>query len=103
MVAAATRRFHDPDLVRGLRDLGRVSKWPLHVWPVSLAVLLARDLRRLTTRVVRSAARLVAETAAVLTGIDHPAVPGPVSSHVLLLSRRVLQGVLGGSAELRRG
>ena len=47
-------------------------------------------------------AGLVAGAAAVLAGADHPAVSGAVPLHLLLLSRRVLQGVLGRSAELRR-
>ena len=41
---------------------------------------------------------LVAGLAAVLAGAADPAVPGALPGHLLLLSRRVLQGVLGGPA-----
>src|SRR5215831_14242834 len=51
---------------------------------------------------VRREAWLVAIAAAVLARADHSAVPGAFPVYVLLLSRRVLQGVLGRSAELCR-
>ena len=47
-------------------------------------------------------AGLVAGVAAVLAGADHPAVPGLLPLHLLLLPRRVLQGVLGRPAVVRR-
>ena len=40
----------------------------------------------------------VARVAAVLAGAAHPADPGALPAHLLLLPRRVLQGVLGRSA-----
>ena len=66
--------------------------------PVSLAVLLAGDLRRLAAQLVRTEARGVARVAAVLAGAAHPADPGLLPADLLLLPRRVLQGVLGRSA-----
>ena len=44
----------------------------------------------------------VAGVAAVLAGAADPADPGPVPAHLLLLPRRVLQGVLGRPAVLHR-
>ena len=73
----------------------------LHVRPVSLAVLLARDLRRLASCVVRAQAVDLAGVAAVLAGASHPSVPRTLPRHVLLLSRRLLQGLLGRSAVVR--
>ena len=58
--------------------------------------------RRLAARVVRAEARLVAGVAAVLAGAPDPAVPRPLPLHLLLLPRRLLQGVLGRSAVVRR-
>src|SRR6476646_1125966 len=101
MVAAANRRFFDPQRIRRLCDVGRIPKRALHVRPVSVAVLFAGDFWRSEDGVVRGEAWMVAGAAAVFTGADHSAVSGTVPVHVLLLSRRVLQGVLGGSDELR--
>src|SRR5256885_16984757 len=98
MVAAATRRFHDSRRLRCLRDMGRVSERALHVRSVSLAVLLPGDLWRSADGMVRREARMVARSAAILAGADHSALSRTLPVHVLLLSRRVLQGVLGRSA-----
>src|SRR5262249_18281040 len=70
--------------------------------PVSLALLFAGALRRFAACVARAQTGLVAGAAALLAGADHPAVPRFVPGDVLLLSGRVLQGVLGRSTELRR-
>src|SRR5262245_58085601 len=102
MVAAATRRLHHPQRLRRLRYVGRVPKRALHVRPVSLALLFTGDLRRLAPRLVRSEALVVAGVRAVFAGADHPAVSGAIPVHLLLLPRRLLQGVLGGPVELRR-
>ena len=52
-------------------------------------------------RLVRSAAGVVAGAAAVFAGAADSSVSRPLPFHLLLLPRRLLQGVLGGSAELR--
>ena len=44
----------------------------------------------------------LARVAAVLAGAPDPAVPGALPVHLLLLPRRLLQGVLGRSAVVRR-
>ena len=46
---------------------------------------------------------VVAGARAVLAGAAHSAVPRSVSLHLLLLSRRVLQGVLDGSGVVHGG
>ena len=50
----------------------------------------------------RAQAILVSELPAVLARAVHPLDPRPVPLHLLLLSRRILQSVLGRSARLRR-
>src|SRR3954469_3415781 len=101
MVAAATRRFSDPWRLRRLRDVGGIPECALHVRSLPVAVLFAGDFRRSKDGVVWREARVVAGASAVLAGVDHSAVSGTVPLHVLLLSRRVLQGILGRSPELR--
>src|SRR6185436_19527866 len=88
--------------VHYLRHVGRISECPLQLRPVSLAVLFAGDLGRLTACVVRSEAGMVAGPAAVFARAADPSLPGPLSIHLLLLPRRLLQVVLGRSARLRR-
>src|SRR5438067_632030 len=95
-------RVRRPLDVSGLCDVGGVSVRSLHVRPVPLAVLLAGDSRVVTSQLVRPEARGVAGVAAVLAGPLHPADPGVLPAHVLLLPRRLLQGVLGGSAVVHR-
>src|SRR5262249_2513979 len=70
------------------------------LWAVPLAVLLARAVRRLASRLVRPQARLVAGLAAVLARAPDPSFPRAVPRHLLLLPRRLLQSVLGRSAGL---
>src|SRR5689334_21479283 len=95
MVDSAGGRLRDPVVIRGLRDVGRVPEWALHVWAVPLAVLRAGAVRQLTARVVRAEAGVVARVAALLSRAADPAIPGTFPLHVLLLPRRVLQGLLG--------
>ena len=54
-------------------------------------------------RLVRTEAGLVAGARAVLAGAPDPAVPGSLPLHLLLLPRRLLQGVLGGPDLVRGG
>src|SRR5262245_13555898 len=78
-----------------LRHLGGLPERALHVRQLSVAVLLAGDLGRLAARVLRAQARVVPGLAAVLAGALDPALPCRLSLHLLLLPRRLLQGVLG--------
>ena len=69
---------------------------------VSLAVLRAGVVGRFAARLVRHQPAVVAGIHAVLAGAADPAVPRRLPLHLLLLPRRLLQSVLGGSAVLRR-
>src|SRR5262249_40981291 len=95
LVDPAARRLPRPLDVRRLLDLGGVPGKALHVRPVSVAVLFARDLRRLAARLVRPEAFDLAVVAAVLAGVPHPLGARRVPADLLLLPRRLLQGVLG--------
>ena len=54
------------------------------------------------SQLVRPEACRLAGVASVLAGAAHPADPGALPADLLLLPRRVLQSVLGGSAFLHR-
>src|SRR4029453_9413617 len=88
--------------LRRVLYVGGVPGRALHLRSVPVAVLLARALRRLAACVVRPEARLVACVAAVLPGPADPAVSGALPAHLLLLSRGLLQSVLGRPALVRR-
>ena len=71
--------------------------------PVPLAVLFSGDLRR--SRLTAGSApsrRAWPALAAVFAGAADPADSGAVPVHLLLLPRRLLQGVLGGPAVVHR-
>ncbi len=110
VVVAAFRHLRRARRLHHLCDVGGLAKRPLLLrrrWSsLPLAVLLAAALGRAWSRfrscVVRLQAAVVAGGAAVLPGLLHPLGPRGNAVHVLLLSRRVLQGVLGRSTQLRR-
>src|SRR6266852_2054478 len=102
LVGAARGGLPHPLRVRGLCDVGCPPRPALYVWPLSLALLLARAVRGLAPRLVRAEAGVVARLARVFPGPADPPVPGPLPAHLLLLPRRLLQGVLGGPARLCR-
>src|SRR6185503_18400013 len=102
VVGAATRRLRHPLIIRRLRHLGCVAGRSLHLRAVPVALLLAGAVRQLTACLVRTQARVVAALAGVLPRPPDLAVPGTVQADLLLLPRRLLQGVLGRSAGLRR-
>ena len=86
-----------------LRHLGGVSGRALHVRTVPLAVLFSGDLRRFAAQLVRAATGGLARMAAVFARAADPPDPWPLPADLLLLPRRLLQGVLGGSAVLHGG
>src|SRR5688572_27326338 len=100
MVGSTGGHLPHPWSVRRLRNLGSVPEPELHLRSISLTVLRARAVRRLAARVVRAQARMVAGVASFLSCPADSPLPRSVPVHVLLLSRSVLQGVLGRSAEL---
>ena len=103
VVGSACRGLPRLHVVHRVFDVGRLPERALHVRPLSLAVLFAGAVRRFAARAPGTEARLVAGVAAVLAGADHPPVPRALPRHLLLLPRRVLQGVLGRSARVCRG
>ena len=52
-------------------------------------------------RQVRTEAAMVSELSALFSGAPHSMDPGPLPADVLLLSRRILQIVLGRSSRVR--
>src|SRR6185503_12030086 len=97
VVGRADDRVHGLRRVYRVCHVGGVPERALHLRPVSVSVLLARAVWRFTPRVVWTKARMVAGTCAILAGAADFAVPGSLPLHLLLLPRRLLQGVLGGS------
>ena len=88
-------------VVPRLRHVGGDAERALRVRPVSLAVLFAAAVgRRRTTRGSGQAGLVPA--GAVLSGAADPAVPRSLPFHLLLLPRRLLQGVLAGPGLVRR-
>ena len=100
MVGAAARHLPGSARFHRLRDLGGLAGQPLRVRPVSVAVLFAVALRRHPAQLVRALAAswMVAGCASVFAGTADPVGARRFPVHLLLLPRRVLQGVLGRSA-----
>src|SRR5262249_51049268 len=108
VVGCTARRVSWSRYVPRVFNLGGLSKRELHVRTVSVAVLRARSLGvtgqcgRSGACLVRRQARLVPRVAPVLPGPVHSSVSRTFPPDLLLLPRRVLQGVLGGSAVVCR-
>src|SRR5208282_5472733 len=107
VVGAAAARL--PRLFRLYRlfHLGGASRESLLVQRqrrgLSVAFLFAGDFRHYAARDFRNGAGLVAVVAAqIFTGLPDFVGASRFPVHLLLLSRRVLQGVLGRSHQLRR-
>src|SRR6266567_1115934 len=81
--------------VSGLCQLGGVPEQLLHLWSIYLAVLFTRALRQLPARLVWPETGMVSELSALFSGPAHSLDSWPVPRDLLLLSRRVLQIVLG--------
>src|SRR4051812_16856979 len=104
MVAAACGHFLRTDPLHRLRDVGGLSgKELLGRAPLPFALLLTGDIRQLPAFVFRTEARLVAGLAALLARAADPARARVLPLHLLLLSRRLLQSLLGRSARMRGG
>src|SRR5207302_8412366 len=117
------RRFHKPARVRSdhatgrvvgptvtgfpgtvgfhrLLDVGSVPGRALSLGAVPVAVLLAGTFWRCHPQLVRGEAGLVAGVAAVFAGALDSLGAGRIPAHLLLLSGRLLQGILGRPAFL---
>src|SRR5437773_6101824 len=102
VVGATASRFSWSRHFHRLLDVGGVSGSSLLFRTIPLAILLAGALGLLTARPLRAETRLVAGVAAVLTGAADSLGARRLSLDVLLLSRRLLQSVLGRSAVVHR-
>ena len=94
-MGAAVLRFSRAERVYRLLDLGRVSGIALFFWELYLAVLFARVVWQFAAQLVWPEAGLVAALAPVFARASDSLGPGRIQAHLLLISRRVLQGVLG--------
>src|SRR5260370_15899593 len=100
LVAAAVGRLSCPHHIYRVCHLVGISGQPLHLRSVPVAVLFAGNLWRLGACLVPGA-DLVAGLAGVLPGSVDPGRAGRLPPDLLLLSRRVLQSVLGRPAVVR--
>src|SRR5215469_2032688 len=103
MVAHATAGLFGSWGVCRVHDVGRFPRQKLLLGTISFAVLLAGTFRRLAACLVRPDAHLVAGMAAVFARATYTSVSRALPADVLLLSRRLLQGDLGGPAVMRGG
>src|SRR5437016_3210651 len=78
--------------------MGGVSGTKLFFRQLHLALLFARNFRRLAPQLVWTKTQLVATFPIFLSRVVSSLGAGRISGDLLLLSRRLLQGVLGGSA-----
>src|SRR5690606_36212584 len=101
MVAPAGRGLPRVERLHRLLHLGRVPGRALQLRQLPLALLLARALRGLRPRLVRSPPGMVARLASLLARVPDPVGARRLPAHLLLLPRRLLQGVPCRSAELR--
>ena len=86
-----------------LFDVGCVSRCALFCRQLHFAVLFAGDFWRFTAQLVWCQAGMVAELAYVFASVVGALGARRLSAHLLLLSRRLLQSVLGRSASMHRG
>src|SRR5262249_56769122 len=95
VVGPAAGRFSWTERVCHLFDLGCFAGNQLLLRSLSFALLFTRNSRSLATQLVRTEARLVAGLVHFFTCPARPLGPGRISTHLLLLSWRLLQGLLG--------
>src|SRR4030095_8171105 len=88
-------RFSWPLGIRHLLHLGRISGPALHGRPVSFTVLFAGAVWFFAARLVWTEAGAGARVGDLFARGPDPLGPGWIPVHLLLLSRRLLQGVLG--------
>ncbi len=100
--AAAARLCRIIDFYR-LFDVGGISGKRLFFWQLHLPFLFARTFWRFTAQLVWAEAELVAGLAYFLACAPCSLGAGGISRHLLLLSRRLLQSVLGGPAGVHGG
>src|SRR6266436_3704014 len=100
LVVATVARFSRLIDVYRLFYVGGVSGYELFRWQLRLAFLFAGNFWRFTTQLVWTQARVVARLAHFFSRAISSLGSCRISPDLLLLSRRVLQSVLGRSARL---
>src|SRR5436190_1547165 len=80
--------------------VGGVSGTELFLWQLHLALLFARNFRRITSQLVWTKTGLVAAFFNLFSCVVGPLGAGWIPIDLLLLSRRLLQGILGGSSRM---
>ena len=103
MVDPAAARFSRIVDFHRLFHVGGVSGKRLLLWQLHLAFLFAGTFWRFAAQLVWTKAIVVAGLAHLFPRILNSLGARRVSTHLLLLSRRVLQSVLGRSASVHRG
>src|SRR5438552_8738539 len=96
MVVATAARICRSIYFCCLLHVGGVSGQKLFLWKLPLAVLFAGTVWRFATQLVRAEACVVADRAHLLPSASNSLGAGRVPAHLLLLSRRLLQRLLGG-------
>ncbi len=86
-----------------LFHVGGVSGKQLFRWQLPLAILFAGTFWRFAAQLVWTEAVVVARLAYLFSGAFNSLGSGRIPAHLLLLSRRLLQGVLGRSSGVHRG
>ena len=95
MVGSTAPHLPWPLDLHRLLNVGRFPGNPLLFWELRLAVLFAGNFRQLAPRLVWAEARVVAGMDDFFAGSFNSLGPGRIPPDLLLLSRRLLQGVLG--------
>src|SRR5690348_5491332 len=93
VVGSAPRRFYTAHGFHRLRHVGGFSERELLVRVVSVALLLTGAVRRVSARVIRSEAGVVAGLADLLASTPDSALPRIVPRHLPLLPGSILQSV----------
>src|ERR1700734_2231552 len=97
VVGAASGGFPGLQRLHCVFNLGGLSGQRLLVWAVYFAHVFARAFRYFPSRLVRRTAVLVSVISSILGGVPDPLGAWRLQNYVLLLSRCVLQSLLGGS------
>src|SRR6266446_6385385 len=103
LVDPAAARFHRIIDIHRLLHMGRVSGKKLFLRQLCLAVLFAGTVRRFAVQLVWAETGLVAAVASIFAGAFYSLGTGWLPAHLLLLSWRLLQSVLGRSAGMHCG
>src|SRR5580765_954717 len=103
LVDPAAARFHRIIDFHRLLDMGRVSGKKLFLRQLRFAILFAGTVRRFAAQLVWAKTGLVAAVASIFAGAFYSLGTGWLPAHLLLLSWRLLQSVLGRSAGMHRG